>query len=236
MRAAAHDGDSPKTGFIGGSGLNVDELSLAIQQELQAEATDALREVRVMVVGVGADAGLERVVEYLGRFEVPVSVVSFRVFERKDGPHLLIREVTEEQAEPQRPQSQYSIDPILHRANQVGVGEEFERFVTMSEEVGFRVQPRKYAVRIAAPQDGRYRLMYARPENDGLAVGVSPDKFAEFFAPLTEDAVAEAVGMDDDGVPKAGVDLDMRLNRIQVFLRENQDKLMEDTDEDGDGE
>ena len=200
---------------------NVEELSSVVQQQLQSEATSELRDVQVMVVGVGVNAGLDRISEYLGRFEVPITVVSFRVFERDRGPHLLIREIPEEQAGPQKPPSPHSLHAIQRNAEEAGVASQLDRFLTASKAAGLRVQPRKYAVRIAAPQDARHRLMYARPEKDGMAVGVSPDKFAEFFPPLTEDEVTRSVSMNNDGVVLYGAELDARLDQIETFLKEN---------------
>ena len=194
------------------------ELSALVRRQLEVEKEE--REVAVLLVGVGVDAGLERIADYLSGFGIPISIVSFDVFEPDGGPRLLIREVIEEEAQPQAAQSKYSIDAIRRRAKEAGVGTQFDSFVRMSEQAGLRIQPRKYAVRIAVPQDARYRLLYARPEDDGLAIGVSPDKFAEFFPPLTEDEVTRSVRMNNDGAVLSGAELDARLDQIETFLKE----------------
>ena len=61
------------------------------------------REIAVLLVGAGIHPGLERVSEFLGRFGVPIEVVSFEVFELDGGPPLLIREAVDEPARLPRP-------------------------------------------------------------------------------------------------------------------------------------
>ena len=52
--------------------------------------------------GSAIDAGLERIVAHLGGYGVPITIVSFEVFEPEGGPRLLIRAVTEEDTRPPR--------------------------------------------------------------------------------------------------------------------------------------
>ena len=74
-----------------------------MKQQLDGEGEE--REIAVLLVGAGIHSGLERMNEFLGRFGVPISVVSFEVFELDGGPQLLIREVVDEPPEPHRSQS-----------------------------------------------------------------------------------------------------------------------------------
>lgn len=197
---------------------DADAVSAAVQQQIQTEVGNEVRDVQVTVVGVGTDSGLERVADYLVRFDVPLIVVSFRVFDREGGPHLLVRDVIEESADVPTARATYSLDAIRRSANEVGVGAQLDRIVAMSERAGLRIQPRKYAVRMAVPSDARHRLIYARPEKNGLTVGVSPDKFAQFYPKFTEDDVTRAIDPEQDGVPLSGVGLDERLDQIEAFL------------------
>ena len=69
-----------------------------MKQQLAGEPDE--REIAVLLVGAGTHAGLERMNEFLARFGVPISVVSFEVFELEGGPRLLIREVVDEPTKP----------------------------------------------------------------------------------------------------------------------------------------
>ncbi len=60
------------TGRLGDFG-DRDELTGLVSDQLQ---DDGEREIAVTLVGTGVDPGLERVVGYLGRYDLPVSVVT----------------------------------------------------------------------------------------------------------------------------------------------------------------
>ena len=179
----------------------------------------------MLLVGVGIHPGLGRMNEFLGRFGVPIGVVSFEVFELGDGgQQLLIREVVEEPTQPVPPRRQLTVDAIRQRAVDVGVGAQFDRFVKMSKEAGLAVQPQRASVRIAPPSDRRRFLMYAQPwsgDSGGeLGIWVGPKPFAEFFPHLNEEEVIDTLGQYEDGAHLAGTALDERLDQIERFLTE----------------
>ena len=120
---------------------DAETLSARVKQQLNDEAEG--REIAVMLVGAGIHPGLERMNEFLGRFGVPISVVSFEVFELDGGPQLLIREVVDEPTEPPAPRRRLTVDAIRRWAVDVGVGEQFDRFVKMAEDAGLAVQPQR---------------------------------------------------------------------------------------------
>ena len=197
-----------------------EKLSAAVKRQLDGEQeTGGKREIAVLLVGVGIAAGLERMMEFLGGFGVPINAVSFEVFELDGGPKLLVRKRIDEQAEPPPRPRKYTREAIRKRAAQEGVEAQFNRFVKMSEDTGLAVQPQKMSVRIA-PQANRTRfLMYAGPEKGGLVIMTGPKYFSEFF-PLTEAEVAEGLGPDTATGYLTGQALDERLDRIERFLTE----------------
>ena len=78
-----------------------DKLSAAVKRQLDSEQeTGGKREIAVLLVGVGIAAGLERVMEFLDGFGVPINAVSFEVFELDGGPKLPVRERIDERAGP----------------------------------------------------------------------------------------------------------------------------------------
>ena len=219
---AAMDGDDladllqPGLASLG----DADELSRTVRQQLDGE--DDGRDVAILLAGVGVNAGLERIVSHLaGVYGVPISVVSFEAFEPDGGPRLLIREVTEEEtrppSRPRRPRR--TLDDIRELAREVGVEEQFDRFLGMSRDAGLALQPYISAVMIAPPTRRDRYLMLAKPERDGLHMHAGPDKFAEFFPPLTEAEAAAAIGPFDPKAHFTGADLDARLDQIEAFLK-----------------
>lgn len=197
-------------------------LSEKVNQQLDGEGEE--REIAVLLVGAGVHLGLERMNEFLARFDVPIGVVSFEVFKLSDGPQLLIREEVAEPAEPDG-LSRYTVEAIRAYAEEVGVREEFDRFVKMSEEAGLPVQPQRASVRVAPPANKTRFLMYAGPRTSTsggeLGIWVGPGRFAEWFPHIDEDEAVAALGKYDDGAYLAGKALNDRLDEIESFLTEH---------------
>ena len=198
-------------------------LSRKVKQQLANEKEE--REIALLLVGTGTNSGLERVNEFLGRYNVPISIVSFEVFELQGGPKLLIREVFDEQTvSPPRP-GRYSVEAIHSMAIHLGVGNQLDRFVKMSERAGLRVQPQKKSVRIAPPTNRTRFLMYAGPQEGAsggeLEIWLGPKAFAELFPHINEEEVTAALGKYEDGGTLAGEELNERLDQIENFLQKH---------------
>jgi len=208
-----------------------------ISQRLDAHLSDEgeQREIAVMLVGVGIDPGLERMKEFLERFQIPIRIVSFEVFKTDAIPKLLVREVKEEPAEPPPPKRKFTVEAIHAIAKEVGVEGPFERFVRMSKEAGLAVQPLKIAIRIAPPQNRTRFLMYAQPYTDakdsGLSIAVGESAFVEFFGIDEEEATK--IGTGGRSHKFNGKELDRRLDQIEGFLKMMKNKLIKDGDESG---
>ena len=203
---------------------NAEQLSTRVEQQQQLDGEREQREIVVLLVGAGIHPGLERMNEFLGRFGVPVNVVSFEVFKLNHGPQFLIRQVVEEPMVPGPPRRQLTVKAIRDRAVNVGVDAQFDRFVNMSQTAGLAVQPQRASIRIAPPTNRTRFLMYAQPRAGGmggeLGIWVGPKQFAEFFPTVSEAEATEALGRYDDGAYLAGEALDTRLDQIEQFLTE----------------
>ena len=199
---------------------DAERLSASVKQQLAGEEEE--REIAVLLVGAGIHSGLERMNEFLGRFGVPISVVSFEVFELDGGPQLLIREVVNEPTKPPPPRRRRTVEAIRRWAVDVGVGKQFDRFVNMAMVAGLAVQPQRASVRIAPATNRTRFLMYAQPRAGGiggeLGIWVGPKQFAEFFPHVNEEDVIDALGRYGDGAFLAGEALDKRLDEIERFL------------------
>lgn len=194
------------------------------------ENEDAKREIAVMLVGVGIHPGLARMTEFLERFQIPIDIVSFEVFQPGNGPKLLVREVLEAKTEP--PKRKYTVEAIRRLAEDAGVVEPFDRFVSMSKQAGLAVQPQRASIRIAPPQNRTRYLMYVYPYTDatsaGLWISVGGTPFQEFFPKIGE-GEAVAVSHEEVGGKFSEKKLEQRLDEIEEFLtkyfpRENADE------------
>ena len=198
------------------------ELSRKLRQHLDNE--DEPREIALMVVGAGVTAGLQRTNEFLGRFGIPIEIVSFEVFKPNNGPKMLIREVFEEPDEPPPPKRKLTVEAIRQRAAETGVIEPFNRFVRMCTDAGLAVQPQKASIRIAPPQNRTRFLMYARPWTDANSAGLwlsgGGRQFVEFFSKSKEINEQQAQVVNCDGY-FTGTALNQRLDEIKAFLNEH---------------
>ncbi len=194
---------------------DVAQLSERLNRQLADEEEE--RQIAVLLVGAGVHPGLERMNEFLGRFAVPIGVVSFEVFELDSGPQLLIREVVDEPAKPSSPSRRFTLEAVRDRA----AGEQFDRFVDIAQAAGLAVQPHKLSVRIAPPANRVRMLMYAYPSDGGsggqLYFEVSPATFVEFFPHLDEREAVDALS-NLHKVYASGNELDTALDRIERFL------------------
>ena len=199
-----------------------DKLAARVKQQLANESEE--REIALLLVGAGTHSGLERMNEFLSRFDLPISVVSFDVFTLDGGPKLLVREVVDEPIRTSAPRRRYTVEAIGGLAANVGVRDQFDRFVRMSEEAGLPVQPQGASVRIAPPANRTRFLMYAAPRagpsGGELGIWVGPGHFAEWFPHIDEEEATAAIGKYDDGAYLAGEELERRLNQIADFLRQ----------------
>lgn len=217
--------------------LKLNPASTALAQassrriESLLENEDANREIAVMLVGVGIHPGLTRMTEFLERFQIPIDIVSFEVFQPDNGPKLLVREVLEATTEP--PQRKYTVEAIRRQAEDAGVVEPFDRFVSMSEQAGLAVQPQRASIRIAPPQNRTRYLMYVYPYTDatsaGLWISVGGTSFLEFF-PQIDQRDALVVSHKVDGAKFSGKKLEQRLDEIEGFLTKNFPKANVDED------
>lgn len=208
----------PKLGNFG----DAKALATTVKHQLDGEGEE--RDIAVLLVGAGIHPGLERMSDFLGRYGVPISVVSFEVFELDGGPKLLIREAVDEVIHPPAPRPKLTVGAIHEVAVQEGVDSQFDRFVRMSKDAGLAVQPQKASVRIAPLADRRRFLLYASPNAGGISLYTSPSQFAEFF-PITEEEAAKALAPDGEEGHLTGAALDGRLDQIEQFLVERIQRL-----------
>ena len=173
----------------------------------------------MLLVGACIHPELARMNDYLGRYRVTISVVSFEVFGPNRGPQLLIRERTEEQTEAPRPRRRYTVEAIRAEADEVGVVEQFNHFVEMPKRAALAVQPAT-GLRENLTTGQPYTAPNAH-QGGRLRIWVGPKQFAEFFPHIATEGATAALGRYKDGGCLAGSYLDRRLDQIERFLNEN---------------
>ena len=170
--------------------------------DYQLESDDGDRDVAIIVAGTGVDPGLERVVTYLGKFEIPIRVVSFDVFKATDGSKLLVREVLDEEGSPTAaatPKKTRTVTDIGGIAHHDGLGEAFDQIIAAAEEAGLFCRPYKHSIMITpATHKNRYLMVLTPRMGTGLRMYHGSDAFAEFFPELSAHKVEADLGPSDE--------------------------------------
>ncbi len=214
---------------LAGSG---DAQAVARKIETILDNEDGPREIALMVVGIGVHPSLERLKDFLERFQIPISIVSFEVFKPATGPKLLVRKVIEELVDPAPPKRKYTVAAIRQMAADAGVAESFDAFVDMVEAAGLAVQPQKLSIRIAPPADRVRCLMYAQPFIDRMGNGVLrlcvyEEPLLEFYPTLDKGKVRTIDGQDY----LTGQAMTRRLEEIRRFLTDQAQHFQPAADE-----
>jgi hypothetical protein len=170
------------------------------ERVLQATEEAEDREVVMFVVGTSVDSGLERLVDYLSdQFNVPINVVSYEVFELADGQQVLVRELTESEAEPTG--RRVTVDELCSRADLAGIGREFRMILEAAQKHGIHPRPWKNALMYTPPSNKARALFTAAvwTRADRLQqLWVAPEAFAEFY-PVTEEQATSLLGPEGTG-------------------------------------
>jgi hypothetical protein len=161
------------------------------------EDADETRDVRIYLVGTGTSPRLERMVDFLaGTYDVPITLVSYDVFQIGDGHKVLVRELSEPETSGR--ETHRSVEDLCARARQNGIGKDFEEILEAAREHG--IYPRAYTQSIMyTPPTNHSRMLFTVrnwTRADGLLLlYFSAEAFAEFY-PVTEDYLRSRFGED----------------------------------------
>ena len=156
-----------------------------------------LRDVVMYVVGTGSYPGLERMIDFLGGVHgVPITLVSYEVFQIGHQHKILVRELTEPEIEPTTVKKSRTVEELCSRAEKHGIGHEFRLILEVARRHG--IYPRPYTGSIMyTPPSNRTRMLFTVKtwtQSDGLLrLYVGPEAFAEFY-PVEVDEVAALLG------------------------------------------
>ena len=169
----------------------------ALLDELGAEEDEdsGHREVVMYAAGTGKDPGLDRMVEFLSGFEVPITVVSYDVFQTEGGQHILVREVTEADAMPST-KPRVTVEQICREADREGIGDPFRRLLEAANKHSLYPRPWKHSIMYTPPWNHANTLFTVRSwqRADGLLrLYLETGAFGKFY-PLTEDEAESLLG------------------------------------------
>ncbi len=127
---------------------------------MQLDESPSEREVRIILVGAGREQGLQRIVNFLAKFQLPISVVAFSVFQVAGAGHLLVRELTESEGAPaSAPSSVPSHGSHIETAISHGIGDAFSSIIETATKLGLGSKSFKRCVMLTLPHN-RNRALF----------------------------------------------------------------------------
>jgi hypothetical protein len=186
----------------------------------------AEREVAAVVVGIGREPGLERIIDFLGsRFGFPIRAVTFDVFDAGEGLKVLVREETEPESVVQPiTASSSSVAGVVEAAGgpESGNGRRLLKLAGAAEEAGLYVRPYKWSL-MFTPMTKKTRYLmtvWKWADKDELALSYSSAAFAEFF-PIDAGRVSELFGLPEGRHSiRSDSDADAWAERIKKLFEE----------------
>ncbi len=193
---------------------------------LVSDTPGAEREVAAVVVGVGREPGLERMINFLGgRFGFPIRAVTFDVFDAGDGVKILVREEAEAEApSPAAASSAASLSRVVDIAGgpESPNGRRLLQLARAAEQAGLYVRPYKWSL-MFTPMSNKTRYLmtvWKWGDKDELALSYSAAAFAEFF-PIAPERVSELMGLPEGRHSiRTDADADAWVERLERLFRE----------------
>ena len=171
--------------------------SAAVTLEEQNQDTENHRQVSMFVVGTGLGLDLERMTTYFAEeYNVPITAVSYQVFELVDGQRMLIRELAESESilkvEGSSAETSSTLETLCAQADGLGIGREFRLLLEAARQHNLYPRPYKGSVMYTPPSNRTRMLFTVRVNPDKhkrVQIYVGPSAFAEFFDILEDEAI-----------------------------------------------
>jgi Holliday junction resolvase-like predicted endonuclease len=161
------------------------------------EDLDKTRDVRIYLVGTGTSPRLERMVDFLaGTYDVPITLVSYDVFQIGDGHKVLVRELSEPETTGR--ETRRSVAELCALVRQNGIGKDFEAILAAAREYGLYPRAYKQSIMYTPPSNHRRMLFTVRDwtrADNLLLLYFSAEAFAEFY-PVREEELRNLFGED----------------------------------------
>ena len=211
--------------YLGGR-IHTDQSDLQTRLEIAIGDQEA-RDVRICLAGTSRDIGLVRLATFLSsNYEVPITAVTFQIFDVGENQRVLLRELTETDIEPAHvaERSGRTLDDVCKQADTSGVGPPFRLILETLTKHGMYPRLHKFSI-MYAPSENRSRSLVnvpTYPDKAGkLKVWIAHEAFTEFF-PVSIDEVHSFLGDDDwvsltsEGIEQLAQSFESMFNHIEA--------------------
>jgi Holliday junction resolvase-like predicted endonuclease len=157
------------------------------------------KEMLIFLVGTQSASGIETMLDFMGgKYHMPLTAVTFEVFQLENGQRILVREISEADmpiaaAHKKPAKSAPSIEKACALADQTGVGPEFRLILEESRRLGLHQRPYALSIMYTHPDHKTRMLFTVWAHQKPLKAYVGYEAFVDYY-PVTTEQVAEALG------------------------------------------
>jgi len=157
------------------------------------------KEILIYLVGTQRTPGMDTMLDYMAKkFRIPLTVVTFEVFQLENGERILVREICEAdittietKAKTQRRTA--DVEKICVLADENSVGKEFRFILDEVKKMGLYARPYVSSIMYTHPNHKNRMLFTVWIKPNSLTAYIGHEAFVEYY-PVTEEQVAEALG------------------------------------------
>jgi hypothetical protein len=166
---------------------------------LEAADFQKNKEILIFLVGTQSTSGIDTMLDFMSqKYHLPLTAVTFDVFQLENGQRILVREITEADMPVSRPpkpptKSTPSIEKACALADQTGVGQEFRLVLEESRKLGLHQRPYAFCIMYAHPEHKTRMLFTVWAHQKPLKAYVGYEAFVDYY-PVTAEQVAETLG------------------------------------------
>lgn len=157
------------------------------------------KEVLIYLVGTQSTPGIETLLDFMAsKYHVPITLVTFDVFQLENGQRILVREVSEtdiskSRARRKTQRSTANVEKVCALADQTGIGKEFRFIFGEARKLGFHFRPYAHCIMYAHPDHKNRMLFTVWAHQKPLKAYIGYEAFVDYYSVSTEQA-AEALG------------------------------------------
>jgi hypothetical protein len=150
-------------------------------------------------VGTQSALGIHTMLDFMGKkYHIPLTAVTFEVFQMDNGQRILVREINEADLPSSKPHTGtekniFTLEKINAIADQNGIGQEFRLIYEAATRFGLYPRLYPYSIMYTHP-DHKNRMLFTVWNNrKPMNAYIGYEAFTEYYQ-LTTEQVAEALG------------------------------------------
>ena len=149
-------------------------------------------EVMIYLVGTHRSPGLETMLDFMAsKYHVPITVVTFEVFQLANGQRVLLREISEADTAKSKPQKAAATEEnVCALADQTGIGQEFRFILKESKKMGLHFRPYARSIMYTHPEHKTRMLFTTWAHQKPLKAYIGHEAFMEYYEVTADQALA----------------------------------------------